>query len=119
MTELALSGTAPLWITPDEAAHAAAIDRLVDDAFAERRAHFLAAVADRPADVVAKAIRDLCAKGLGCWTEPRAADSRRRPATHQHEVTLWQVSGFGLTPEECARSWCRAARNLAGQEDAE
>lgn len=67
---------------------------------------FVADHADSPLDLLTAAIRARCQR-TGVWMDP--GTSKRRPATHLHDITLWGISGQGFTPEEAARAWRRAA----------
>ena len=114
--ELTLHGTAPaLPVDLDHAegqTHALTVEALIEAEHAARRAAFLAQTDHMPTDVFLAALQRVCARGLGGWTKPTSGP-RHRPATHQHEVSLWGVLGVGPTEIEAARNWRTAARRLA------
>lgn len=66
-----------------------------------------------PLDALILALRQTCATGLGVWLVPeQATDRALRPATHLVEISIFGAQGTGLTVEEAARNWRRAALNL-------
>jgi hypothetical protein len=66
------------------------------------------------------ALRQACGNGFGDWLVPEDATNRHiRPATHLVEIHVLGVQGVGLTVEEAARSWRRAALNTVQGEDQE
>ncbi len=53
-------------------------------------------------------------QGSGTWIDPDAshpvADGMARPASHQHEIIIFGVSGYGYAPDEATEHWIRSAR---------
>jgi hypothetical protein len=64
----------------------------------------------------ASQIRALCDAGHGTWLTPAAG--AHRPATHLHEIHLFNIIGTGETEAEAARSWQIAARRFTQKEAA-
>lgn len=86
---------------------------LIEAGHAARRGDFLARMEHAPADALVTVLQRLCDRGAGCWTPPQTA-ARSRPATHQHEISLWGLLGAGPTPEEAAVNWRIAALRARG-----
>ena len=55
------------------------------------------------------AVRAAVAQGYGRWISPSCADTSARPASHQHEITIFDVTAFGATPAEAVRNWFTVA----------
>lgn len=95
----------------------------LDDWVATQRrmlTNFLGAVEHAPLDALTLALRQACGNGFGDWLVPEEATLHHiRPATHLVEIHVLGVAGTGLTVEEAARNWRRAALNLCQPEDAE
>lgn len=101
---------------PDLAAFAA-MTALEAEATAARTLEDLArSVADAPLDALVLALRETCRNGWGDWMLPTDAGTSARPATHLVEIHILGVQGTGLTVEEAANNWRRAALNLTTQE---
>ena len=66
---------------------------------------FLTHYALRDADTRASAIVRAVADGYGSWISPSCADTSTRPATHMHEITLFDVTATGATGQEAVKNW--------------
>lgn len=67
-----------------------------------------------PLDALILALRQACQNGFGDWLVPDPRDAQTpdritRPATHLVEIHVLGQQGVGLTVEEAARNWRRAA----------
>lgn len=105
--------------TAQDSQHAA--PGLDDWAAAQARllTNFLGPVEHAPLDVLTDALKQACSKGFGDWLVPEDASMRHlRPATHLVEIHVLGVGGTGLTVEEAARNWRRAALATVQGEDA-
>lgn len=90
-----------------------AMSALEAEAVAQRTlANLARAVADAPLDALVLALRETCRNGWGDWMLPTDASASARPATHLVEIHILGVQGTGLTVEEAANNWRRAALNL-------
>jgi hypothetical protein len=93
----------------------------LDDWVATQRrmlTNFVGAVQEAPLDALTLALRQACGNGFGDWLIPETASPRHpRPATHLVEIHVLGVHGTGLTVEEAARNWRRAALAMLQAED--
>jgi hypothetical protein len=55
------------------------------------------------------AIRAAVASGYGRWIAPDDGNISRRPATHQHEITVLDITAVGASAEEAVRNWFKVA----------
>ena len=69
-----------------------------------------AALEHAPLDALILALQQQCQNGFGVWLVPEQASNHHlRPATHLVEIHVLGVQGVGLTTEEAAASWRKAA----------
>jgi hypothetical protein len=105
-----------------QTAHTPQPDPALDDWVATQQrmlANLVAALEFAPLDALVLALQQACKNGFGDWLIPEEASMRHlRPATHLVEIHVLGVSGTGLTTEEAARNWRRAALSLTRVEDA-
>ncbi len=79
-------------------------------------AEFLAHYASADLDVKVAALKSARDFGWGTWMTPECATSSARPATHQHEITMFDVMATGVTEANAAANWFKiAARVLTPQ----
>jgi hypothetical protein len=92
-------------------------DDLNDWVATQRRilVNFVGAVEQAPLDALILALQQACKNGFGDWLVPEdlhtahRPDHVRRPATHLVEIHVLGIQGVGLTVDEAARNWRRAA----------
>lgn len=94
------------------------IDAWVAEANHDALVNLIGALEHAPLDVLLMALHQACLNGYGSWLVPTDASTSARPATHLVEIQVLGVQGVGLTAEEAARNWRRAAVNLTQAEDA-
>ena len=73
---------------------------------------FLTHYALRDADTRSSAIVRAVAEGYGTWISPTCADTSVRPATHMHEITLFDVTATGATGPEAVQNWFTVAARV-------
>ena len=98
-------------VTPDPATFGLSAD-LDDWAATQARmlTNVVTALEHAPLDALLLALRQACKNGFGDWMVPDEASMRHlRPATHLVEIHVLGVQGVGLTTEEAARNWRKAA----------
>ncbi len=61
------------------------------------------------------AIRAAVASGYGRWIAPDDGNMSRRPATHQHEITVLDITAVGACAEEAVRNWFKVANIIIPQ----
>ena len=95
------------------------IDAWIAEANHKALVNLIAALEHAPLDALVLALEQACRNGFGLWMVPETTDRQKvRPATHLVEIQVLGVQGVGLTVEEAARNWRRAALNLTQAEDA-
>lgn len=60
-------------------------------------------------DSRSSAIRAAVASNYGRWITPNDNNNSRRPATHQHEITVLDITAVGASAEEAVRNWFKVA----------
>jgi hypothetical protein len=72
--------------------------------------NFVGAVEHAPLDALILALQQACKNGFGDWLVPEDLPAaHKRPATHLVEIHVLGLAGVGLTVDEAARNWRRAA----------
>ena len=66
-------------------------------------------------DSRASAIRAAVASNYGRWIAPDDGNISRNPATHQHEITVLDITAVGACAEEAVRNWFKVANIIISQ----